>query len=407
MLRSLLADAPALDAETAPHATGLALEALSLLPAVELQDLVGALVERFGERPDVQALRLRWLVRMNRAPQAAELASKLPAGGERVLTIAAAEAFESAGDPGEAIARLAPLAGGDKPDREARVWLAYCTGRLALDPEPAYAAPRPPRVINLFPFYNELTILKIRLREMADWVDQFVLVEAGHTFTGAPKPYYFDDFRAAVAEFEPKIVRVRLPAFPAACDRLWAREYYQRDVAVSALDGLWRPDDRLLVTDVDEIVDRRALKGLDAPMASLRMQTHKYFLNYCAKPGTPDAQRRSGFICKGEVLRRFGSTYVRIGLLDHLHEWWSAPSAGWHLTSIGDAAFVSDKFRNYSHQESGKAVMRDTGQLAERLEAVRAGLHDEAWERREIDDSFPAYVREHQDELSGLILDEG
>jgi hypothetical protein len=405
LARRALAEGPAVTAETCGRAAGLGLKALPLLPAAELGPLVQALAGRFGERPDVRALRLKWLVRMGRGAEAAELAAGLDAGADRDLAIAAAEAFESAGDIGAATALLAPLAAGDRADREARVWLAYCTGRLALTPEPAWAEPRPARTIALFPFYNELTILKIRLREMAPFVDQFVLVEAGQTFTGAPKPYYFDAFQSQVAEFAPKIVRARLPAFPPACDHLWAREYFQRDVAVTALDGLWRPDDRLLVTDVDEIVDGRALEGLEAPLASLRMRVHRYFFNYCARPGTPDSNRRSGFVCRAQVLRRFGSSYTRIGLLDHLHEWFGAPGAGWHLTSIGDAEFISDKFRNFSHQETGKAALRDAGQTAERLQAMRAGLHEEAWERRELDDSFPLYVREHAEELGGFMLD--
>ena len=49
------------------------------------------------------------------------------------------------------------------------------------------------KVYDMFSFYNEFEILEIRLKELWDTVDYFVLVESNTTFTGLPKEYFFEN----------------------------------------------------------------------------------------------------------------------------------------------------------------------------------------------------------------------
>lgn len=45
-------------------------------------------------------------------------------------------------------------------------------------------------IYDCFSFFNELDLLEIRLNVLKDVVDRFVLVEAGETHAGKPKPFY-------------------------------------------------------------------------------------------------------------------------------------------------------------------------------------------------------------------------
>ncbi|NJM15850.1 MAG: hypothetical protein HC896_11225 [Bacteroidales bacterium] len=56
-------------------------------------------------------------------------------------------------------------------------------------------------VYDCFPFFNELDILEIRLNELNEAVDKFVLVEASRTFQGDPKPLYFEENKEKVQGF--------------------------------------------------------------------------------------------------------------------------------------------------------------------------------------------------------------
>ena len=49
------------------------------------------------------------------------------------------------------------------------------------------------KIVDCFLFYNEIDLLKIRLEELYDVVDYFILVEGTLTFTGNVKNMYFKD----------------------------------------------------------------------------------------------------------------------------------------------------------------------------------------------------------------------
>ena len=51
-----------------------------------------------------------------------------------------------------------------------------------------------PKVFDCFPFFNEFEVLKIRLDELSDVVDYFVLIESVETQRGRTKSLYFEDF---------------------------------------------------------------------------------------------------------------------------------------------------------------------------------------------------------------------
>lgn len=120
-----------------------------------------------------------------------------------------------------------------------------------------------------FVFHNEFDLLEIRLREMGDLVDRFVLVEADQTQRGSPKPYYFDENRDRFSAWKDKIIdlQVRFPdELPPALGvyknrrkKDWERENYQRNCIAEALEGCG-PEDLVLLSDVDEIIRASVLE---------------------------------------------------------------------------------------------------------------------------------------------------
>ncbi len=52
---------------------------------------------------------------------------------------------------------------------------------------------KPVKVYDAFLFSNELDILEIRLQELKDVVDKFVIIESNTTFTGVEKPFMLSD----------------------------------------------------------------------------------------------------------------------------------------------------------------------------------------------------------------------
>ena len=409
--RALLAvvdDPPPADAEAARDVEAVAAWALDLLGPRRARPFLQTLSGAIPQSGPLKALAASCRVRLGEAPAVLGEARQADwaGSGDRDLGLAYAEACEAAGEREAAISALGALSLHHGRDGAIRNALAGMVGRLVLDKvAPRFGPPvDKPRIFNLVPFNDEAAMIKIRLREMADWVDKFVIVEGAMTFTGAPKPLRFDALRGELAEFESKLLYVPVATFPDYVDAPWSRDFYQRDMAISALSGLWSPEDLVLLTDADEIVNRRVLDGMTAPVVPLRMWTHRYFLNYRAASGTKRADYWTGVIAKARHLAEYGCSYTRFVLGRASQEWGAINGAGWHFTSINDAEGIARKFASFAHQEINKRKLQNVRYMKGVLDRIRAGELEEEWERSAIDDSFPLYVREHQDELKDLIL---
>ena len=320
---------------------------------------------------------------------------------DRSLRLTVALAWLAAGRRPLALKQLSVIAEQFKKDREVRLVLARAVGEEVLGNVPVhYRSGGGRKIISLLMFNNEREVLKAKLAEEGPWVDHFVIVEANQTFTGLPKPLYFDEWKSEFAEFADKITHVKVESFPDWATTAWARDFYQRDMALAGASGLWGVDDLVLVTDADEIVDRRALEGFDGEYAAMRMETFRFFLNHHLTHGT----RPTGVVFRAKYFQRFGISYTRF-VLRSSRVVRVLDNCGWHFTSVSDAAGLAAKMRSYAHQEHGGS--RELDYYERMLAQIRGGKIDDGyWEHWPIDERFPAYIREHRDSLAGLILPE-
>ncbi len=255
------------------------------------------------------------------------------------------------------------------------------------------------KIFDVFLFNNELRILRMKLHEMADWVDGFVLVEARQTFTGAPKPLVFQENREQFAAFADKIVHVVVDRFPDHIRHPWAREYYQRDMGITGLSGRVREDDLVIVSDSDEVISKEAVQGFDGEYAPMGLERMRYFLNY-RQVLPPGRLKEYPSIWRARYLRSIGLSNARETLRAEKKAQRLSP-AGWHFTSVTDAPGIAAKLGNSSHQEhAGAKVDAITGVLTR----IRGGECEEGWERTEIDERFPAYLLAHLEDYEDLIL---
>jgi hypothetical protein len=323
-----------------------------------------------------------------------------PPSSDAMLTLAAT-LLARAGHPQPAIAMFGRLLGGRKSDETMRRELVWCSsveamGRIGLEPRPR-AAPR--RIFDLFPYNGELERLKIKLHEMAPWVERFVIVEAAQTFSGRPKPIHLPGQAAEIAEFMPKISHVVVSGFPEFATSAWAREYHQRDEAVAALKGACAPDDLVLISDTDEVVDRRAIEGFDGEFTVLKQDLFKYFYNY-RRVEARTGRRGMLILMRARHLADYGPSMTRALLAQPLKPN-RIEGAGWHFTSVDDVAAITHKLASYSHRENDHP---DNAAIYTALLArLRAGELDRGWERCRIEE-LPAYVRQNRERLADWIL---
>ena len=115
-------------------------------------------------------------------------------------------------------------------------------------------------MIDSFGFFNELSTLNMRLHELNDFVDYFVLAESTVTFTGNPKPLFYKENKERFKAFHNKIIHIVIDDMPESNDA-WDRENHQRTClkrAVSLVPDICA-EDIILVSDLDEIPNPKYL----------------------------------------------------------------------------------------------------------------------------------------------------
>ncbi len=196
-------------------------------------------------------------------------------------------------------------------------------------------------IVDCFTFYNELGILKKRLRYLSAKVDKFVLVESTVTHKGNPKKLYYKDNRDEFTEWNDKIEYVLVSDNPTVEDP-WSRENHQRNCIQRGLDRLGlRSDDIVMISDVDEIPDLRFVGNI--PIGHETVTAHMYAFEY----SFDFMQTREPWF--GTVMTRYGKMQNPQHYRDKRWHFPFCQNAGWHLSSFGDADFVYNKITNFAH----------------------------------------------------------
>jgi beta-1,4-mannosyl-glycoprotein beta-1,4-N-acetylglucosaminyltransferase len=240
------------------------------------------------------------------------------------------------------------------------------------------------KVFDVFPFNGEFEVLRLKLETMAPWVDRFVIVEAGATFTGLAKPLSYPERAHELKDYAEKITYLPIEQFPSHLVFAWLREFFQRDSAIRALSGLCAPDDIVIISDADEILAPHAVTELNSPLTGVDLRFFSYFLN-CEFPSSRPHIKPA--ITRARVLARNGLSYLRLGAGTEIAPI-TASKGGWHFSSLGSPARLALKMRSYSHIENAG---QDEAHFTELLASLRRG--EGGWRRCEIDETFPAPLR--------------
>ena len=201
------------------------------------------------------------------------------------------------------------------------------------------------KIIDCFIFYNELDMLKFRLKELNNVVDYFVLVEADSTFSGMSKELFFEKNKLLFYDYLDKIVHVIVTDMPNT--GAWDREFHQRDAIDRGLKKIdIKPDDIIIISDLDEICDVDTLLNIKNNGVSciyhLKQDMFYYNLN-----------------CKGEnwflaKICNYGS-YLNISKPNLIrikgNPIGTIEKGGWHFSYFFDVDGIVNKIKSFSHQE--------------------------------------------------------
>jgi beta-1,4-mannosyl-glycoprotein beta-1,4-N-acetylglucosaminyltransferase len=251
-------------------------------------------------------------------------------------------------------------------------------------------------IFDCFPFNNEFIVLQIRLNELKDVVDKFIITESEETFRGDPKPLWLTSFlkdgtlppELADRDFSDILDlrdKIHIEVSPRAYfENPWDREYEQKNHVAK---GLARfnpdPDDLVVLSDCDEVPRASTLASLvlgDRPTLFL-MHEYYYSLNLeLSYYGLVRVLRAGDFV-------DFKTTrYIHPDDMD------SVPEAGWHFSYLMPTILISRKIKSFSHSELDSPFFHNPSMINARI-INKQDLFDRVpLHRKEIDDTWPQYV---------------
>lgn len=279
-------------------------------------------------------------------------------------------------------------------------------------------------VYDCFQFFNELDMLKLRLNVMSPVVDRFVISEATETFSGNPKPLYYEENREMFAEFADKIIHVVVDDTPEGYTH--DRDTFQKNAVGRGLAEC-RDDDIIIFSDLDEIPNPDKVKEILSHFDDKKIYHFAQRLFYCYLnmeevsgrllsyagefPGVEQKKWIGSKMCSYRLLKEQNLSLGELRFPERKESGIRVENGGWHFGYMGGHGEkdvrkrVAEKVRSAAHQEYNNAET-----LSDVADRIRDGRdifgRDASFRQVEIDESFPAYLRQHQEEYAYLILQE-
>jgi beta-1,4-mannosyl-glycoprotein beta-1,4-N-acetylglucosaminyltransferase len=281
-------------------------------------------------------------------------------------------------------------------------------------------------------FFNENDLYEIRLKTHWEFVDKFIVVEAGETHTGDPKPFNFDHER--FAPYNDKIIYVKFNNFQDEINEYhelllddscltdrgptmetddWIRDHFQANYLYKVLLDIGANDDDLVyISCLDEIIKPEAFyeaqqrfthnqdSNVLRPIFGFHLNLFVYKFNLLHK-SWPD--HVAGMITQFANFKKILPTTIRDrGMATHPH----IKNGGYHFTFLDDTEGekVLAKQKSWAHSRDkypGQKIKYDHLTIDEALERM---FRDYPYVVVPISsDTHPKYIVDNLEKLGKFI----
>lgn len=286
------------------------------------------------------------------------------------------------------------------------------------------------KVFDVFPFFNELDLLEIRLNILDPYVDHFVISEATKTFQGADKPLYYLENKDRFEKFNHKIIHNVVEDVDKNILQQYGRKYntsveaqqrdtYQKDKIKDILLSVCSEDDAIIWSDLDEIPNPESIQEIQSffkkdCMYQFAQDNYISFINLKEVSGNITSQT-GNFGMPGKwfgtkmfslsLLSRFEMTDLR-NKRDEIENYIIDPG-GWHWSYVGSEGLSVEerlikKIECSSHPELNvDSIKNNVSQVNENLDPFGRGYT--SYEIVPIDEEYPEYIILNKEKLSYLI----
>lgn len=263
-------------------------------------------------------------------------------------------------------------------------------------------------------FRNELDLLEIRLKELYDHVDHFVIAEATHTFQGEPKELVLKNNWDRFSKWHEKMIYVVVDDMPND-KNAWANEHHQRNSILLGIEDA-ADDDIIIIGDSDEILRSTVIDDMrqnSRDIYGFRTPYFNFKFNYML---VDDPESYCVWIVAGKkkiinLPENLRSTRFQLNSLGYEHDDGRIKiyeHAGWHFTYLGDNEWITTKLKSFSHTELNKPEVLNKINVEE---MITKGVGFNPLDPRPfvkvlLDDYFPKSIVENRIKYTSLIIND-
>ena len=224
-------------------------------------------------------------------------------------------------------------------------------------------------IYDCFLYHGEDDLLDIRLNELNEYIDVFVIIENACSVSGIKDGYRFNPEK--FINFSDKIRYIKIKdglekykdqeRTDSIEEEHWQREFYNRNSIMKGLDNA-SPDDIILISDLDEIPN---LKDIDISydlfiFKQICFQFKLNFVNVGLTPFYGTKGVKFKYLSSPNELRWYDQTMQYITCYDNLNKQ-TVQNGGWHFSFCLSIDAILDKLTSYAHHDRNKefSIERD------------------------------------------------
>lgn len=236
-------------------------------------------------------------------------------------------------------------------------------------------------VIDCVTFGGEVDMLEGRMHEILPYVDLMVIIESNRTYTNRPKPYQFIEHFDRFEPFIGKVIYHQIEG--RGSNDAWVNDYHQRRQVGKVLEDMNIHEDEIIfLSDTDEWYDPSLIDKVDDLIYAIKLKKLHMSLHWFHKYELCGIASRWKNL-KGKDVDSLRWQRGNLPVLE----------GGWHLTSMGDLKYLVNKINSFAHQElNWQGVENDLSHCWHHGH----DLHGETFTEIEIDDTFPAWIRDRK-----------
>lgn len=278
-------------------------------------------------------------------------------------------------------------------------------------------------IIDCFPFFNEIDLLKIRLKLLDDIVDRVVLVESTRTFSLKKKKLFYNENKFLFEKYNKKITHIIVDNTPALFNRIFLRkprqlfwllkkgksvslnphhiDFHQKNKISEGLKSC-EDEDILLLSDLDEIPNPTVFNDLsflkNNKKGALMLRNFCYFLN-----GKLYNERNEEVLWLGPAILKFKNfrsfhaerrEAIHSADKEKTNNFKIIKNAGWHFGYLGGLKKVQYKIRSAAHSELNTKELNNKRKIKNQIAEGDFVIKEKDWKAKyeSIEDLFPENI---------------